>query len=372
MPIDTLAKSYQLVPITVKPAQLLLDPNNPRIAFDLNLDRAFAPAETQKPEIQIYIRNALLRKSNNVTGLIRGMRETGFTYGGGKILVQKVGGTNKYLVLEGNRRTAAVQSLLEDSAQLSPIVHASLVDLHAEEFIYQPRAGHTEAEAIEHLMRVHMDPTKPWPVFVMARVTYLSYLQKLVGKYGTDNFRYDLGCANQVAILYNSTPKEVKNKLIIYRIYQQLLKQEYSVNQDDYTLIDLAVSSRGVGSEYFGLHPDRCELTKEGLRKFNLLCLQDSCPINNPGDFRKFARIVRAGNEGVITLVERGLDLDKALKLVNQVNAASGLLDRLEGVLTGLQELRVEEFRGTTAEKSAIRSIKKLVVTKLIRLLKPL
>ena len=54
---------------------------------------------------------------------------------------------------------------------------------------------------------------------------------------------------------------------------------------------------------------------------------------------------------------------------MNQVNAASGLLDKLEGVLTGLQELRVEEFRGTPAEKSVIRNIKAAVDNKLSRLL---
>ena len=369
MPIETLAKSYQLVPITVKPAQLLLDPTNPRIAFDLNLDRAFTPAETQKPEIQSYIRDALGKKSNDVAGMIRGMRITGFTYGGGKILVQKVGATNKYLVLEGNRRTAAVLSLLADSAQLSPIVRASLVDLHAEEFIFLPRAGHTEAQAIQHLMRLHMDPNLPWGALPRARYTYESYMHKVYAKYRTQSFRYDPDCASEVATMFNCSTLKMRRQLIIYRIYDQLLKEEYDVEPEHYTLIDLAVASSYVNSEYFGLHAGQYELTKEGLRKFNSLCIHKPRRISNPADFRKFASIVRSGNEGVVTLFERGLPLIKAMQLLDQVNAATGLLDKLQGVLTGLEELRVDEFRRTSAEKSLIRRIKQLVDTVLFRLL---
>lgn len=368
MSVESLGQSYKLVPITVGPAQLLLDPNNPRIAIDLNADHRFTLAEIQKLDVQSYIRNALGKKSNRVTDLIRGMQVAGFTYGGGKIVVQKIGTNDKYLVLEGNRRTVAVQHLLA-SAKLSPIVHASLKNLDVEQFIFVPQAGHTEAEAIEHLMRPHMDGNLPWAALNRAEYAHTAYMHKLLKKFGASTFRYELDCANQVAAIFNCTPHKVRKDLIIFRIYQQLNKEEYDVDPEHYTLIDMLVSDRVVGPKYFGLSVDRFKLTNEGLSKFNRLCIHRPRPINNPGDFRKFAKIVKTGNERLIGLIERGHALDKVLELLSYVDAEFAFLDQLNKIVTLLEDLRVDQFKGTSSEKSVIRRIKAVVDQKLSRFL---
>ncbi len=50
MPVESISRSYTLSAIKVSPLQLLLDPNNPRIKFDLDADRDFKPSEIQDPK----------------------------------------------------------------------------------------------------------------------------------------------------------------------------------------------------------------------------------------------------------------------------------------------------------------------------------
>lgn len=161
----------------------------------------------------------------------------------------------------------------------------------------------------------------------------------------------------------------MRKDLIIVRIYQQLNKEEYDVDPEHYTLIDMLVSDRVVGPKYFGLNVDRFKLTNEGLAKFNRLCIHRPRPINNPGDFRKFAKIVKTGNETLIGLIERGHALDKVLELLSYVDAEFAFLDQLNKIVTLLEDLRVDQFRRTASEKSVIRRIKAVVDQKLSRFL---
>src|SRR4051794_31810982 len=107
----------KLSPIIVSTDDLLLDPNNPRLVTDLN-------AELNVPDDQFVDRQAeLLRRFDGngsqtdneeffkVDDLKASMREIGYV-GIDRIVVRAVSG-GKYVVLEGNRRTATIKLLRE-------------------------------------------------------------------------------------------------------------------------------------------------------------------------------------------------------------------------------------------------------------------
>src|SRR5690348_7625331 len=113
MDISSISKYYGLKPLTVKPRQLLLDPNNPRIVLDVNTDRKFTLSDLPSTEVQDYILSVINKQAHHIADLIRGIRSSGFVDKGDDMIVKRIPNLNKYLVIEGNRRTTAIKHLLK-------------------------------------------------------------------------------------------------------------------------------------------------------------------------------------------------------------------------------------------------------------------
>ncbi len=369
MPVEIISRSYTLSAIEVSPRQLLLDPNNPRIKFDLDLDRDLTLSEIQRPQVQRYLGDTLNNKCHHVADLVQSISANGFTYGGGKIIVQKVTGTNKYLVLEGNRRTAAVRQVLHQSTTRRAR-QLGLGVLKVDEFMFSPGTGHTEAVAIQHLMALHMDGPLPWGALEKAYYAYSAYMNELLVHYGTSIFIYRDDCARQVASRLHSTPAKLRKMLTVYRIFEQLRLGQYAVNPDHNTLIEMVVTNRILSAGYFEVNTESFECSQAGLEKFNKICIEDECPVNNPSDFRKFAKIVNFGTPALVSIVVSGEHtLDTVLDYIENLQARNGWCGELDKILSRLGNLAVEQFRNTPDEKSRIRQIKELVDRKFSRLL---
>ena len=369
MPVESISRSYTLSAIKVSPLQLLLDPNNPRIKFDLDADRDFKPSEIQDPKVQKYLGDRLNNNCHHVADLVQSISANGFTYGGGKIIVQQVRGTRKYLVLEGNRRTAAIRQVLQQSATHSAH-ELGLGELMVDEFKFRPGTGHTEAVAIQHLMALHMDGPLPWGALEKAYYAYSAYMNELRVHYRTSIFIYRDDCARQVAARLHSTPAKLRKMLTVYRIFEQLRSGQYAVKPDHNTLIEMVVTNRALSADYFEVNTESFECSQTGLEKFNRICIEENCPVNNPSDFRKFAKVVKFGKPALVTAVVWGENsLDKVLEHIENSKAKNGWRDELDNILNRLSKLAVEQFNGTPAEKSLIRQIKELVDRKFSRLL---
>ena len=107
MDVSSISKYYRLKPIRVKAKQLVLDPNNPRIVLDVDTNRKFAPRELPRPDVQNYILSVINKQGYHIAELIQGIRASGFIDKGDDMIVKRIVGTDKYLVVEGNRRTTA-------------------------------------------------------------------------------------------------------------------------------------------------------------------------------------------------------------------------------------------------------------------------
>ena len=368
MPIESISQSYKLSAIKVSPLQLLLDPNNPRIKFDIDADRDFKLSEIRDPKVQKYLGDTLNKKCHHVADLVKSISANGFTYGGGKIIVQQVTGTNKYLVLEGNRRTAAIRQVLQQSAEHSAH-ELGLGELMVDEFKFRLGTGHTLAVAIQHLMALHMDGPLPWGALEKAYYAYSSYMNELRVHYKTSNFIYLDNCSRQVSARLHSTPAKLRKMLTVYRIYEQLKLGIYDVKTHHNTLIELVVTTKAL-IDYFKVNTESFECSKAGLEKFNKICIEDECPVNNPSDFRKFAKIVNFGNPRLVEFVVSGeFSIETVLDHIEKLNAANGWCGELDKILNRLSGLALDQFRNTPGEKSLIRQIKGLVDRKLSALL---
>ena len=69
------------------------------------------------------------------------------------MIVKRIPGADKYLVIEGNRRTTAIKHILEASTNITPVVRSTLTSLHAKEFFYKPNREILRIGRDRHLVR---------------------------------------------------------------------------------------------------------------------------------------------------------------------------------------------------------------------------
>jgi hypothetical protein len=140
---------YKRVPV----GQLRFDPENPRLG-------GAAKHKTQ-PQIQKYLEGP----PHYALNLIGSMVENGFLpYE--PIVVRRVG--DKYMVIEGNRRLAAVQSILAETAgNYPPAVINRLKKIPVLVFPDAHHQGDTE-EVLRYLGVKHLFGFRDWPPFSKA------------------------------------------------------------------------------------------------------------------------------------------------------------------------------------------------------------
>ena len=76
-------------------------------------------------------------------------------------------------------------------------------------------------------------------------------LKKIYGE--KIDFFYVKSFAEKVALFFNFKTNEVKNLLMIYRVYEQLKNNSYPVRQQHYSLIEMAVKNKNLKDSFFEL-----------------------------------------------------------------------------------------------------------------------
>ena len=373
MDISAVSKCYKLAEIEVSPNQLLLDPNNPRIVLDVERKQEFTEQELASSSVQDYILSVINKEEHHLAELIRGMRASGFLRGLSDLIVKAVPNTNKYLVLEGNRRTTALKHLLAQKEHLNQQVLRTLANIPVKEFSFNPNNGFSEEEVVDILLgTIHITGPLGWGALEKAHYIYKSYIREMLKREPDfHRFRYERDCAGDVATLFNLSTKGVRKMIQVYRVYQQLREHGYEVQPHHFTLIDLAVGNRDLCADYFCLDEETFLFSKTGLERINLLCINDNKPINNPKEFRAFATIYKHGTDYEVSRVESNDgSVEDILQNVNGRLGQRAFLARLESVKSQLMDLRPADFRNVNAEVEAIQKIKKLVDDKLFVLIK--
>lgn len=356
--MSNIADAYTLREIEISPSALLLDPRNPRIVLTTEQPLDLTTEDLASNEMQNYILSVVDSKEFNVQTLIDSISNDGFLEQGNRMIVKKVNGTGKYLVLEGNRRLTAIRHLLQEPGSLQPHVERSLRLMRVDELLFTDTGDFSEEQVeLKLLGMIHLNGPLEWGAMERAHYIYRYYMQQL-RQYGYDFFSYISDHAADVAEFFNMSTRDVRKQLAVYRVYIQLKEERYPVQLSHFSLIELAVKTRKVNNEFFELGADNLQFSPSGLRKFADLCVEEDRLITNPRDFRGLATIVKDGTENELSrLLERNWSLEQILNRIEGRSELSQFRLKLEKVRDQLGSLELMECRGTASEKKLIDQI---------------
>lgn len=283
------------------------------------------------------------------------------------MVVKPLAPNGPYLVLEGNRRTAAIRHLLKRPEKLRPDVRGGLERLEVKVFEYLPNGRHDEDKVINVLLgTIHIDGPREWGALERANYITRTYLGVAQGH----AFPFNNTAAREVGERFKQSTKAIHKSLIICRTYEQLKQAFPELTPASFSLIDLATSTRAVAEPYFGLNSAHCQLSEEGVERFIELMLAPKAPVHNPKLFRQFVDIFQNGTENELDQIVAGERLvDQVWSSLQRRKEKRAFRENLEAVCEQLNSLFISDFNGTQSEKALIRKIRKSVEAKLVPLL---
>ena len=356
---------YQLNEILVRPDDLLLDPNNPRLKKSAGLALEIPEAQISSSELQTRLARAMSQKEHEVQRLVDSIRTHGFV-NIDSIFVRRINGANKFLVIEGNRRTTAIKALLQNSGALSEHVKKSLLQIPVKELITPNK--HTAESMTDFILSIrHIYGVKEWQPMQRAHSIYGAYVRCWQEASKVRGFRYVRDVAEFVAMSMNLKLPEVRKAITIYRIFVQMQTKRYPIKSDHYSLLEMLVSRPSMAKEFFGLDSASCELSDEGCERFYKLCVEEECPVSNPAHFRMIYKIYKDGTERELLAVLDGVySLDHAKERVDRRLDARSTQDTLIKARRLLESIELEEVRGTSSELREAQRIKDILERKIL------
>lgn len=358
---------FRLNEMWVSPDDLVLDPHNPRLQTNLP-DRPFSDEEIVSEAVQRHVIDQIRSKEHGVERLVDSLQTNGFI-NIDSIFVKRLSVSDKFVVLEGNRRTTAIKHILENSHQLAPPIRESLEMIPVKELICDDETVKDDKTALILAIR-HLGGVKEWAPMQQAYQIYTQYTKELVRSTGDSEFVKDSSLITRTAQMLNVETKQVLKALRIYVAFTQLKKKDYMVKSDHYSLLDLAVSHYpSMRKEFFQVSETNFKLSNLGLERFNSLCIEEGCRINNPAVFKDFFHIFRDGSETELMRAFLGeediSELRKSIDYYKKTNFYTSLQD----VKKSLGKLLISKYSGSEREKQLIREIKHAVDEKLIPLI---
>lgn len=368
--LSSINKYHDLVTIKVRPSQLVLDPSNPRINVDVDASHTYTEEELLSDRVQQDILKKINKDEYRVTELKNGIKRQGYLSGAGPFIVERIGQSDKLLVLEGNRRTTAIKSLLTESDTLDESVAKSLEILEVKEFRYIDNNFYSKEEIIDVLLgTIHITGAVGWGAMEKAHYIYKSYLRELDRVSIKGGLRIDGPTVQKLSDFFNSKRAEIKKNVWIYSVYQQLSQQRYPVDSKKFSLIELAIADSKMRQNYFELDQS-CKFSDEGLERFSTLCLEPGCPVKNPDDFKRFKYIYQHGTTENIAAAESGMiELEELCEHVKEFRDESRIIGDLREILKRLRELNVAGFAGDAEESRVVQEISRVVNKKLVAML---
>jgi len=354
----------ELVEIVVTPDQLLLDPNNPRL-FDRPIERAAIASELiDCEETQSRLLTEIGRAKHGLDDLVYSIQAQGFV-NLDTLLVKPLHGTGKFLVLEGNRRTAAIKTLLA-SADVSQDSKDSLRNLAVKEL--KLTAGEDEEEEIQKIISMrHLSGPRQWSPIARASAIYQNYMlqhKKLVG--GPMNIFTDRVLARTSQIIGMQKP-QLKHAMGVFAIYQELADSGFPVKAEHFSLLELLVKARAMASEYFRFNSEQLRTYDDGLEKINDFFIDENRIVKNPQDFNKVKSVFSRGTTEELDFIRLGAKrIDNVIRDINDRKKDSSFADTLKNVRDTLEKLPVSAFRDTDREAMAVMSLKRLIDKKFV------
>jgi hypothetical protein len=380
--------------IEVHISDLILDPNNPRFVSSLDDAPVIPDSELVASETSTLEKFSLNATNDdedvtNVKNLYESMLKIGFVPID-RVVVRRIEGTKKFLVIEGNRRISTVKlilKLLDPSADIQDKVRRQLEE-HKPSFEKIPcklmETDGLSKEEIEHRISVilgirHHGSLLEWEPLPRAYSIYKEY--KTLQGNGEDDFKLDNKIVTEVSARLSISAAEVKGALKTYIAYLQLGEVDSSVKSKHYSLIQAAVGNRTLASYYFKIDGSSFLLTDESVGKLIQLCQFDTRDSNDgqkkiiptPQDMSKFGRLVKTKVEEhheeakkfietqILQVLdeESGVSVDEALDTVTSYINRKQWVEAVMDLLAAQKEkLAVEDYTGMSNDLAAKDEVK--------------
>lgn len=291
--------------INVDLQKLILDPNNPRLITGNGQQKD----ETQAVDLNAITLQTLKNKDHDIGQIIRSVKQNGWTPID-SIFVKGIEG-GRYLVLEGNRRVAALMQLaLEESSKaISKLDVMEVIDEGGEISI---------EDKITYLLGVrHHGSLKKWSPFARASNIYQRYIE-LADK-SEENFKYDAEFPTEdIAASLTIEKDDIKSSLKVFRAMQQIgqepdIKASEKINagmKDRYYSVIAEVVESGL-EDYIVTNPYNFLLTEPSLERIKKLCKFENIAragavINRPDEWRSLRKILKDSD-----VIKRDINLKK-------------------------------------------------------------
>lgn len=356
----------ELIEVVVKPEQLLLDPNNPRL-FDRPIERIpVDAAQIGSDRTQSKLLAEISRTKHGLDDLVYSIQAQGFV-NLDTLLVKPISGTDKYLVLEGNRRTAAIKTLIADP-NIEQDVKDALRNLAVKELKLEE--GEDEDEEVQKIISMrHLAGPRQWSPIARASAIYQNYMRqhkKLIG--GPMNIITDRVLARTSQII-GMQRAQLVHAMGVFAIYKELDDAGFKVKAEHFSLLEMLVKSKRMASEYFCFNSQQLRIFDDGLEKINDFFVSDARVVCNPQDFNKVKRIFTQGSDRDLDLVRSKIkDVDSVIGDIRGKVKDSEFSDTLLSAKKHLESLPIRAFKGSDNEAVAIMALKRLIDTKFLPL----
>lgn len=353
----------KLKPLSVSSDDLLLDPRNPRLVRNFTGDPSFdiddpvscqnelesrfqVTPESSDPEASLdrYLQDDSSEDEQeffSIKELKDSMRNIGFV-GIQNIIVRRHDPSGKFIVLEGNRRVAAIKSVLREH-DAATIGHSHritdkeiLSSLKKIEVMVFETAGRDEATVQREISTMlglrHYGSQLMWEPLPRAKNIFDEYMR--LSEQAT--FQYVAEVAKQVASTLAIERSEVQAFLRAYICYCHLAEM-YPVKNRHFSLIMAGVQNRHlINGEFFSFDNATFMPTGDTAEKFDQICEFENRDtpefekiLQKPQSFAKLGKLLRESsmaNENAVRRFAKGLFDDVINKQTPLETAHSELL----------------------------------------------
>lgn len=290
--------------ITVKYDHLVLDPNNPR--FTTRQEDRIDEENYLEHDLTGITRDKLFPSKKDyykIDELVKSIKQNGWLPID-RIFVRKLHGDDKrFVVLEGNRRVAAIREIMKDS-ETKAALKTSLQRIEVMEVLDEGTVEELQNK-ITYLLGVrHHGSLKKWTPFAQAHNIFNRYRE--VSKQTPETFRWEAKFGQEIADTLSIPFDEVQDRLKVYRVMVQLgnspeVKNSSGGMEDRYYSVcaEPILSPRKKLGAYICQDPNTFLLNDEGVARMNNLCQfnepnrgGDNAPIHNPQEWRDLEKIL--------------------------------------------------------------------------------
>ena len=358
---------------------LILDPNNPRFVHDFREENRIAEEDLVSSDASTLARFSVRRASGKArpeitytSDLFDSIKNRGYQRVD-QVVARRIAGTDKFLVVEGNRRVSTVKKMLnmldpnspenpkdeEERTAISkiePTLRQLPVYLVGED-------GASKEQVEEEIDRIlgirHHGSLKEWEPLPRAYNLFNTYL-RMTGQ-TKENFTYISEMGKALSENYAVKSADVRDSIKAYVAFLQV--DELAPNAKRYfTLLSEAILAKGLRSYYFQSDKNTFRLDQDSVENLISLCqfqergtTMEKQLIKDVPEMRRFNTLItkiysisrESTREAALSIKDRFLDLEndenREFLLEHALDEVTELIAEEEWLKTVKNHLKIQE-----------------------------